>query len=46
MDFLWDGLSWLVSRFWLVGYPSFVIKFSDLQNLVGASHISLAPPAT
>jgi len=26
---LWDGSSWLVSRFWLVEYPFFVIKFSD-----------------
>jgi len=27
MDFLWNGLSWLFPRFWLVGYPSFVINF-------------------
>jgi len=36
----------LVSRFWLVGYPFFVINFSNLQNFVGASHIRSAPPAT
>jgi len=41
MDFLWDG-----SKFWLVGYPSFVINFSDLQNFVEASHIRSAPTAT
>jgi len=43
MDFLWDGSSWLV---WLVEYPSFMIDLSNLQNFVGASYISLAPPAT
>jgi len=46
MDFLWDDSSWLVSRFWLVGYPFFVINFSNLQNFVGASHIRSVPPAT
>jgi len=44
MDFLWDELSWLFPRFWLVGYPSLVIKFLNFQNLVGVSRISLAPP--
>jgi len=36
----------LVSRFWLIEYPFFVIKFSDLQNFIGASHIKSAPSAT
>jgi len=45
MDFLWDDSTWLVSRFWLVEYPFFVINFSNLQNFVGASHIRSAPLA-
>jgi len=29
-----------------MGYPSFVINSSDLQNFVGVSHIRSAPSAT
>jgi len=48
-----DQVDCFQPRFWLVGwliskegYPSLEIKFLDFQNLIGASRISPAPPAT